>query len=100
MLNDKIRYKYLDLLKCIGIYMVCFYHFNTLNFDFLQGNIKNYFYYFIKGIFSICVALFFMVNGALMLNKELNLKKHIKKILKLIILTYIWGSIQLLIYIF
>lgn len=100
MPKDKKRYKYLDFLKFIGMYMVCFYHFNTLDFNFLHGSLKNYFYYFVKGIFSVCVALFFMVNGALMLNRELNLKKHIKKILRLIIFTYIWGSIQLLVYMF
>lgn len=40
-----------------------------------------------------------IIFQGLMLNKKLNLKKHIKKILRLIILTYIEGSIQLLIYI-
>lgn len=98
-METRKRYNSLDLIKCIGIYMVCFYHFNTLNFNFLEGNMVTYFYYFIKGIFSICVALFFMVNGALMLNKELDLSKHIKKVIRLVILTYIWGVIQLIVYI-
>lgn len=38
-----------------------------------------------------------MVNGALMLNNNYNLKKHIKKITNIIALTFIWGIITLLI---
>ena len=47
----------------------------------------------------MCVPLFFMVNGALMLNKGYSLNNHAKKIIRTIIIIFIWGAIQLLLYI-
>ena len=55
-----------------------------------------YFTYFIKGVASCGVPLFFMVNGAVMLNKSFDIKKHIKKIIATVILTILWAIISLL----
>jgi len=54
------------------------------------------FNYFINTFISCCVPIFFAVNGALLLNKPLNLKKHVKKTIKIIILIYFWSAITLL----
>jgi surface polysaccharide O-acyltransferase-like enzyme len=93
------RYNYLDLIKVIAIYLVCFYHVANLNYNIVENSSSFiYFNYFIKTILSPCVPLFFMVNGALLLNKEYDLKKHIKKTVRLFILTFIWGIILLSVY--
>ena len=84
-----------DLLKTISIFCVIFYHGWTAttispnNFSFI-----NSFNYFIKSFLSICVPTFFLVNGALLLNKSLDIKKHCKKILKLFLLVIAWDIID------
>lgn len=96
MNNKKNRYHYLDLVKIIAIYLVCFYHFAEINFDITTSNaMSTYINYFIKTLLSACVPLFFIVNGALILNKELDIYMHIKKTIRLFILTFIWGVILL-----
>lgn len=92
------RYEFIDLLKAIAIYFVIIYHFNNLTINFLvTNNINSYCSYFFKSILSTCVPIFFFVNGALLLNKDLDLKKHIYKLIKIILLTLIWGFITLII---
>ena len=96
--KNKERYDFIDLLKAIAIFFVVVYHFNNIQIDFIneKGNVF-YLNYFIKSILSICVPVFFFVNGALLLNKpELDIKKHIFKILNIIILIIIWGIISLI----
>ena len=89
------KYEFLDLLKCISIIFVIVYHSRQLTCDLTRLN--DIFVYFLMSIFSTSVPLFFFINGALLLNKDLNIKKHIKKILKISILTLIWSILTLLI---
>lgn len=99
MLRNKSRYYSLDFIKIIAIFLVCFYHFTTISRNFMTDkSIMAYINYYIYGLASVCVPLFFMVNGALMLNKDYDMKKHIKKIVTLLILIFSWGGIQLIIY--
>lgn len=94
---SKERFIYLDFIKVLAIYLVCFYHFNKISINFLsKPSFLTYLGYFIKGIASTGVPLFFMVNGALMLNRNYDLTKHIKKIITIIILTIAWAIITLL----
>lgn len=94
----KKRFVYLDFIKVLSIYFVCCYHYNNLPKNFLtEPSISTYFNYLFTGILSTGVPLFFMVNGALMLNKDYYLKKHIKRIINIILLTVIWGIITLLV---
>lgn len=83
---------FLDYLKIIAIVCVCSYHFS------LVGDI-NYaerisamciLRRFIFGFNSIGVPLFFMVNGALLLNRQTDIKKHIKKCCKIMLQYYFW----------
>jgi surface polysaccharide O-acyltransferase-like enzyme len=94
----KEKYDYIDLLKAIAIYFVVIYHFNNLEIDFIKvRNNTSYLNYFIESILSTCVPIFFFVNGALLLNKrELDIKKHVRKIINIIILVIIWGAITLI----
>lgn len=46
---EKERLIYLDFLKVLAIFFVCFYHYNNLNIDFLTNQkISVYFNYFLK----------------------------------------------------
>lgn len=94
----KERFVYLDFIKVLAIYFVCFYHYNNFQIDILSNpSFLTYSSYFIKCISSTGVPLFFMVNGALMLTRKYDLKKHTKKIINIIALTVIWGIITLII---
>lgn len=87
----KERYACLDLLKVIAITTVIFGHAFTVSCDILdKREFMVYFHYFFRTIFSTCVPLFFFINGMLLLNHKLDIKKHCFKIIRLMILTVIW----------
>lgn len=93
----KARWTNIDLMECLGILFVILYHSTTYNFNFMEtSNVLLYLRYYFRTILSTCVPLFFFANGYLLLNQELNLKKHIKKCLRIIILTFVWGMIGLI----
>lgn len=71
---------YYDIIKVFAIFLVCYYHFNTSYIIFNEGFIfiPN-FGYLIMTLASMGVPLFFMVNGALLLNKPYKFELHIKK---------------------
>jgi len=102
--SDKVpkeRYAFLDLLKCIAIFFVLLYHFSYYNYNFLTDDgIIPYVYYYIRAILSCCVPLFFFINGALILNKPFDIKKHAKKLLRIVVLTLIWALIELIVIMF
>lgn len=85
----KERYEFIDLLKAMAVFFVIIYHYNNLAIS--------YYNYFFESILSTCVPIFFFANGAMVLNREFNLKKHILKLITIVILTIIWGVITLLI---
>ena len=92
----KKDYQYINFLKSIAILLVCTYHFGIVLTSADTGYlrvIKVFFY-------NLCVAgvpLFFMVNGALLLNKELDIKAHYIKIIKMFFVLCAWRIITLLI---
>ena len=90
MLNNK-RIDELDLLKTIAIIMVVAQHVPLYNCDFFNdGYVIQYFFkLLLEG-----VPLFFAVNGFLLLKKDnLDIKKHYKKVVKMIFLVFIWEII-------
>lgn len=90
----KSRLSFIDLVECIAILFVLLYHCTTYTFDFeTDSTFINYLRYFSKTILSTCVPLFFFANGYLLLSRKFNLKKHIYRCLRLVILTFIWGVI-------
>ena len=95
---DKKRYKYLDVIKVIAIFFVVSYH-SFSNYIIIPNNSEATYLInrCISIFFATCVPLFFMVNGALLFNKELNLKQHIIKTLKTFCLIYIWSAILTLV---
>src|SRR4051794_19168514 len=100
-MNDKSinkRYDFVDLLKTIAIFFVLFYHFSVMNIDFIHDEgFTSYFNYYLNSILSTCVPIFFFVNGGLLLNKSyLDIKSHVRKTIKILILTLLWGLISLI----
>lgn len=82
--------QYLNVIKFISIFLVVFCHIVLLKND---GYIDNF-------TMLLCwagVPCFFLVNGALMFRKELNIKKHYKKVLNIYIVNVIWRIIYLII---
>ena len=68
------------------------YHTTLYSFDFMkESSVSNYIAYYFNTILSPCVPLFFLVNGYLLLTRPFSLKKHIKKIFRLIALAIFWG---------
>ena len=78
------RLQFLDSLKALGICLVILYHCGYSPFDSL----------FIRGAYAICVPLFFMVNGYLMLRKEYSIKKLLLKNLKLLFVLFFWAFVS------
>lgn len=92
MQQQKKRIEYVDVLKCIAMIMVVIYHLNKINDDFISDGVY-ILNYFLKSILSVSVPIFFFVNGYLLFDKNLNIKSHIKKTIKIILQTILWGII-------
>lgn len=94
--TKKRRYDHIDLIEFLGILFVLLYHLTTVKYNILEdSSILTYIHYLIRPILSTCVPLFLFANGFLLINKEFNLKKHIKKTIRFILITVIWGIIVL-----
>lgn len=100
--DGQTRLYFIDLLESIAIFLVLAYHGTNYEYSFLEdsGNVLFYLRYYFRTILSCCVPLFFFANGYLLLNRDFNLKKHIIKIIKLAVLTELWGIIVLFISMF
>ena len=93
------RFSHIDLLESLAIFFVIIYHSAIYSYDILQDNSAlNYFLYFVNTILSTCVPLFFFANGYLLFNKPFDLRKHIKKTVRLFLLLFIWGLVLMPIY--
>ncbi len=98
-IENKKRESHIDLLKVIAILLVIIYHSTLYGNDIISEPTPiNYIQYLFKTTLSPCVCLFFLANGYLLFNRDLNLKKHIYKTVHLIILCGIWGIGKILIF--
>lgn len=92
----KKRYDNFDLLKFMAIFFVIIYHFYEVPINAFQVNDPVvYLNYFFSGLLSVCVPIFFFVNGALLINKKTDIKKHIRKILRIMVLTWFWSFVTM-----
>ena len=95
-MEKKQRSGYLDLLKVIAMACVCMYHFAAPSAAFSEnmpaGVLVTRFFW---GMNSICVPLFMMVNGALLMNSRFDIKKHAIRWLKMLVGVYAWFLITL-----
>ncbi len=92
--KDNNRYNHIDLLKFLAMLFVIVYHGTTVSVDFVEEKgVWQYVHYIMRPLLSVCAPVFFLVNGYLLFNRPLDLKKHVFKTVKLIILTVIWRLI-------
>lgn len=96
----KQRLSNLDLMKAMAVLFVMSYHpTRSADFDILTlGTPAQYINYFFMSILSTCVPIFLFVNGYLLFQRELDLKKHIMKMARLAGLLFAWSFILLFIY--
>lgn len=91
------RWYYIDLIEFLGILFVLIYHSATYSSSWIEdGSALSFLRYYLRTILSTCVPLFFFANGYLLFNRGFNLKRHIVKTIKIVILTGVWGIINLL----
>lgn len=83
------RVQSFDILKALSIFLVVFCHCS----GFIGTIAENVF----MTICFIGVPIFFMINGALLLNKPFDLKKHLKKTVNIYFVAVAWRLIYLVI---
>lgn len=95
MINvQKSRLCHIDLIESIAILFVVTYHSTLYSTDFLSNpSISVYLSYFFTTILSTCVPLFFFANGYLLFNRSFTLKKHIYRMIRIILTIFIWSPI-------
>ena len=88
------RYYFIDIIESFAMLMVIMCHCNSYSYDIVNdGNFLTYIGYYSRTILSTGVPLFFLVNGYLLFNRPMNVKKHMLKILRLVVLSVIWSII-------
>lgn len=91
-MKEKQRYGYLDLLKVIAVMSVCLYHFplirHTAYVRPFPADVLLIRYF--RALNVICVPLFMMVNGALVLNRPFKIAGHIRRCAALFAGVYLW----------
>lgn len=97
--NRTARYDNIDLMEAVAMLMVISYHMTsdlmTVNADILGApSAASYINYIVMSVLSVCVPVFFFSNGFLLINKPLDLKKHLLKMLRLAVLAIIWAFID------
>lgn len=88
------RLAHIDLLECIGIFWVVFVHGTLYRYDYLVfDSLPVYLTAFLRAPMSACVPLFFFANGYLLFGRPLDLKKHCKRLVRMVFLCFFWGSV-------
>lgn len=89
ILTDRLIY--LDILKIISAFFIIFYHFGKVDLGVVtDGSYIPTFGRVIENITVVSIPVFFMVNGALIFNKEYSLEKIYGKAAKIALLTFVW----------
>ena len=87
------RYVYIDLLKCIAIFIVVALHCGLWHINFINvNNVETLLQYSIRLTLE-GVPLFMFINGFLIINKPLDIKKNLKKCLKIFSILIVWGLV-------
>ena len=98
-MEEKKRLSHIDLLENIAILFVILYHNTFYFFDITKdAAVSNYLLYFGRTILSTCVPLFFFTNGYLLFNRSFDLRKHIFKMVRIILLVFIWAVLLMPVY--
>lgn len=92
----KKRFEALDLLKALAIFLIVFYHNIAGSCEMTgQPGFENYGNYYVRALLDVGVPLFFLVNGALLLNRPLDVRAHCFRTLRLIGITFLWAALTL-----
>jgi len=91
-MGEKQRYDYLDLLKVMAMLCVCLYHFPMIRHTAYVRPFPAYVLAlrYLRALNVICVPLFMMVNGALVLNRPFRISKHVRRCAALFVGVYLW----------
>lgn len=93
-----VRHQNVDLLETIAIFFVVLYHGNLSNCDFVHSpSILTYISFLLQSVLSTCCPLFFFCSGYVLLNRSLDMKKHIFKTLRLILIAIVWAMVTIFI---
>ena len=91
-MGERRRYGYLDLLKVIAMLCVCLYHFplirHTAYVRPFPADVLMLRYF--RALNVVCVPLFMMVNGALVLNRPFKITRHMRRCAALFAGVYLW----------
>lgn len=91
------RYDFIDLLKCIAIFMAISLHTGLWSINFMENtNIAVKIQYCIR---VICegVPIFVLVNGFLLIHKDFDLEKHLKKCLHIFVVLLFWSVVSVVV---
>lgn len=93
--SDTERVFAFDILKSFSIFLVITYHFQCWDLNFLTGSKINYFHYFLSCCLGVHVPIFFLVNGALLMNRPFDVIRHTHKTIHLFFITILHCVITL-----
>lgn len=86
-----------DILRIISMFLVIIVHVSNVygrSFDSISHQ-----YYFISLIFNtisrVCVPIFFMISGALLLDRKFDKTKYWKRLLKYFLIIVVWDMVYL-----
>lgn len=87
----------LDLMKFMGILIVVFYHCRLVIEPTIltDRSLDQYFFYGLLTLIGPCVPFFFLVNGYLLFDHSLDMKKHAKRTLHFVVLAVFWSFVTL-----
>ena len=95
-MKSKREYSF-DILRVVAMVMVITIHVSNVysrSFGIISN--KSFFISLVFNTFSrVSVPIFLMISGALLLNREFNLKKYLKRLFKFIVLIIVWDIIYL-----
>lgn len=86
------RIRYIDLMETVAMLFVVAYHLSNLSYKPMdtptwEASLN----YYLRSFFVCCVPLFLVTNGYLLFHHSFDLKRHLKKTVKYVILTLIWA---------
>ncbi len=88
-----------DALKAIAAFLVVLYHVGMVDFGYQEG--VYYYPTLVQELWLFCacgVPLFFMVNGALTVRRNYDLKKTLNKSARLVLIGAFWGLVVMCLY--
>lgn len=86
------RIAWIDLLETIAIVSVVFYHCTAHigNLPYTGGSLSFFLHYAFRSLAAVCVPLFFFANGYLLLSRPFDLKRHLWKTLRFVLIALFW----------